>query len=89
LLIVEALNSKKSGLTRKEIIEKTKLTNNGHTTNALRDLEESGFIKSYNSFPYSKNIYQLVDFFNLFSTLVYFVCNYLLVILITYYLFIF
>ena len=66
--IVEALNDKKRGLTRKEIIEKTKLTGGGTLTTTLNELEESGFIEKV--VPYQKKIskalYKLVDNFSIF-----------------------
>jgi len=68
LKIVEALSAKRAGLTRKEIIEKTKLPSNGHLTNALDELEQSGFIERYADFTKPKNdaYYYLKDLFTLF-----------------------
>ena len=43
--IVEALNSKKSGLTRDEIVKQTGISNNGTLTKMLTDLEYSGFVR--------------------------------------------
>jgi len=66
--IVEVLNMKKSGLTRKEIISKTEFASGGSLTNTLNELEESGFIK--NIIPYqlnkTKSFYQLKDYFIIF-----------------------
>lgn len=66
--IVEALDDKKRGLTRKEIIEKTSLPSGGTLTTSLNELEESGFIQKVT--PYQKNktkiLYKLVDSFTIF-----------------------
>lgn len=66
--IVEALDTKKSGLTRTEIIKKTNLSSGGSLTTALDELEESGFIESL--VPYQKKrtklLYKLVDNFVIF-----------------------
>lgn len=66
--IVRAIAQKTKGLTRKEIIQYTKLPNSGTLTKLLDELEKSGFIRRYN--PYLKKkqntLYQLVDFYTLF-----------------------
>lgn len=64
--IVEALDTKKQGLSRQEIIKKTKLLSGGTLSNSLNELEESGFIESI--IPYAKNkiLYKLVDNFIIF-----------------------
>ena len=79
--IVTALASKGKGLTRQELIETTKLPNNGKFSMMLEELESCGFIRSYEPFVSeaarkrrygfggSKNpdtLYQLVDPFTLF-----------------------
>ncbi|MFK7907843.1 MAG: ATP-binding protein [Chitinophagales bacterium] len=66
--IVEALDAKKQGLTRKEIIEKTKLSSGGTLTNTLNELEESGFIQSVVLYGQNKTKaqYKLVDNFIIF-----------------------
>lgn len=68
LTIVRAIATKTKGLTRKELIELTKLPDNGTTSNLLDELEKSGFIRKY--FPFKKrkrdNLYQLIDFYTLF-----------------------
>lgn len=68
LKIIEALSTKKSGLTRKEIIGETKLEDNGLLTQMLKNLKDSLFVRAYNTFGYDeKNIvYQLADYFTLF-----------------------
>jgi len=66
--IVEALNTKRKGLNRKEIIEKTPLESGGTLTTVLNELEESGFIE--NVVPYhlnkTKSLYKLADNFVIF-----------------------
>lgn len=66
--IVEALSTKKSGMTRAEIIEKTGLPTNGALSKALRDLESSGFIKISNYYGKKKKdaLYQLADYYTAF-----------------------
>lgn len=78
IVVIRALADKGIGLTRKEIIEKTKLTNNGELSNILEELQLCGFIREY--LPFSaenKNsrlltkasrdtLYQLIDFYSLF-----------------------
>lgn len=67
-LVIEALSAKNKGLTRKEIIAKTKLPSGGSFTNLLDELDKSGFISSYS--PLDKKVkstlYRLSDFFCLF-----------------------
>lgn len=66
--IVEALNDKKSGRTRKEIIKKTGLPSGGTLTTSLSELEESGFVEVI--VPYQGNktkmLYKLSDNFTIF-----------------------
>lgn len=66
--IVEALASKGKGLTRQEIIQQTKLPNNGGLTTMLKELESCGFIQQYEPFAKQKKdiLYQLTDFYSLF-----------------------
>ena len=66
--IIEAIASKNKGLTREEIIKLSGFSNGGSLTRMLKELEESGFIRSYSAFGNkSKNmLYQLVDFFSAF-----------------------
>ena len=66
--IVRAIATKTKGLTRLEIIENTKLPNNGTTTRLLDELEKSGFIRKYAPFKKRNrdNLYQLIDFYTLF-----------------------
>lgn len=66
--IVRALATKARGLTRKELIELTKLSNGGGTTKILEELEQSGFIRRYTPFQKRKknSLFQLIDFYTLF-----------------------
>ena len=66
--VVRAMTDKKSGLTRKEIVEKSGLKSAGKLTEVLETLEASGFIRRYRSPGKNKRdgIYQLIDNFTLF-----------------------
>lgn len=66
--VIEALSTKKKGLTREEIAKAGKLENNGHLTSILRDLTECGFIRKYchTDKKLRDAIYQLVDCYTLF-----------------------
>ena len=66
--IVEALGTKKVGMTREEIIEKTGIENSGALSTKLEELESCGFIRKYYAFGMKKKnaIYQLFDNFSLF-----------------------
>ena len=66
--VIEALATKLKGLSRDELITKSKLANSGNTTNLLKELEESDFIRKYSSFGKTqRNVsYQLTDFYSLF-----------------------
>jgi AAA+ ATPase superfamily predicted ATPase len=66
--IVDTLSIKNSGLTRNEIIELSKIPDNGELSTMLKDLELSGFIRKYQKYPNKKkeSIYQLIDNFSLF-----------------------
>ena len=68
LKIIEALSSKKTGLTRKEIINETKLEDNGLLSEMLKNLKDSLFVRAYNTFGYGEKnvVYQLSDYFTLF-----------------------
>lgn len=66
--IITALASRKSGLTRKQIIQQAGVESNGSLTNMLNDLEWCGFIRSY-SMPgknVKEQIWQLIDNYTLF-----------------------
>lgn len=60
---IEALKTKRKGLTREEISAAAGITGNGNLTKILRELEECDFIRSYVPFGKSKKetLYQLID----------------------------
>lgn len=74
--VVKALARKGVGLTRQEIIEATKMANNGAFSTVLDELEHCGLVRLYE--PYgnvrtvsdkrqkTNTVYQLVDFYTLF-----------------------
>ncbi len=66
--IVEALFKKTIGMNKTELLEETKLANNSYFTAMLRNLEDSGFIRTYMLFGNKKKgtIYQLSDYFTRF-----------------------
>lgn len=66
--IVEALNNKKSGLTRNEIIKQTNLPSGGTLTVSLNELAESGFLEMVIPYQHNKTkaLYKLVDNFIIF-----------------------
>jgi uncharacterized protein len=68
IAVIEALATKSQGLEREELIKMANLVNNGNTTKILKELEESDFIRRYNTFgKNSRNaLYQLTDFYSLF-----------------------
>ena len=66
--IIEALGTKKVGMTREEIINIAKIPNSGDLTTKLEELESCGFIRKYYAFGMKKKnaVYQLMDCFTLF-----------------------
>lgn len=68
IALIEALSKKARGLTREELITITKTSTGGSVTRILSELEESNFIRKYNSYgKKGKNsLYQLTDFYSLF-----------------------
>lgn len=66
--VVETLAEKKIGLTRNEIISKTKLSNNGVLKKILQNLVQCDFIRPYNYYGNIKRetTYQLSDYYTLF-----------------------
>jgi len=66
--VVEVLNTKLKGYTRKEIIEKTTLESGGSLTTVLNELEESGFLKKVVPYQRSKtkSLYKLTDNYVIF-----------------------
>ena len=61
--VLEALHTKKQGLTREMIANLVDFGNGGNLTRILRELEECGFIRGYNPFGKRKNgaLYHLTD----------------------------
>lgn len=77
--IVTALATKGKGLTRLELLERTKIPDNGKFSTMLEELEHCGFIRSYEPFGQKKSmrntnderqspntLFQLIDPFTLF-----------------------
>jgi uncharacterized protein len=64
-LIITTLATKRKGLTRKRLIELSKKPDNGDFSDALRELEESGFVAKYRAFDNAnhKILYRLSDEF--------------------------
>ena len=66
--VIRALSKNKKGLTRKEIIGLTGLTENGHLSDILDDLVNCDFIRYYNVAGKESNggYYQLIDYYTHF-----------------------
>ncbi|MCQ2330190.1 MAG: ATP-binding protein [Paludibacteraceae bacterium] len=66
--IVRALQKRRIGLTRSEIISETGSPDNGNIGKLLTDLVDSGFVRAYNYFGRSKKdiMYQLRDYYTMF-----------------------
>src|SRR5581483_10260801 len=66
--LVRALASKRSGLTRDEVLSATGRSSGGSTTRMLLELEESGFVKAQPQFGNiaKETVYRLVDEYSLF-----------------------
>jgi uncharacterized protein len=68
LKIISALASTRQGLSREELLIKTKLPNAGSSTRILEELEQSNFIEAYA--PIDKKtkstLFRLTDFYSLF-----------------------
>ena len=66
--VIRALASKRSGLTRAEIIQITKIKNGGMLSEILDELEKSGFITIYGGYgkKVKESIFRLTDFYSLF-----------------------
>ena len=66
--IVEALSTKKGGLTRNELLQKTGLPANGNFSKMISNLESSGFIRVSNFYGKKKKdaLYQLSDYYTAF-----------------------
>lgn len=68
MAIIKALSLVGKGMTRKDLMAKTKMANNGNLTKYLNELEMCEFIRSYVPFGKDKKekMYQLIDEFSLF-----------------------
>lgn len=66
--IVEALSEKRIGLSKKEIAEKTHLSQNGRLTEMLSNLVSSGFVREYHFYGNNKkqHLFQLSDYYTMF-----------------------
>ena len=66
--VVTALGTKKAGMTRGEIVATLGQDTGGTLTNVLKELEQCGFIRAYNTIGKSKKdtVYQLIDNYTLF-----------------------
>lgn len=66
--LIRALASKKIGMTRQQIIDKTKFQNGGMLTKWLNELHQSGFIEIYAGYGKKKrlSLYRLADPYSLF-----------------------
>ena len=66
--VVEALSTKRIGLSRKEIAAKTKLPENGALSTILANLTSSGFARAYPFFGNKRQqtLYQLADYYTMF-----------------------
>ena len=66
--IVSVLGTKKSGMTREQLIAEPEIASSGQLTRVLEDLENCGFIRKYNllGIKRSKYIFQLIDNYTLF-----------------------
>ncbi|MBQ3801880.1 MAG: AAA family ATPase [Treponema sp.] len=67
--IVEALSSRRIGLSRKELVEKTKMSDNTQLSKMLKNLVDSGFVREYPFYGNKKRLamYQLSDYFTMFQ----------------------
>ena len=66
--LIEALGTKRAGMTREDLIQASQITNSGDLTLKLEELESCGFIRKYYAFGMKKKnaVYQLMDCFTLF-----------------------
>ena len=72
LKVIECLcNGRKSGMTREEILNESKLSDGGTFSTILEELEESGFIRRFTSADTAETnaLYQLIDNYTLFHYL--------------------
>ncbi len=68
ILIIRAISTKWKGVSRKEIVEISKMPDGGSITKYLTELDQSGFITSYLPFGKKKKetLYRLTDEYSLF-----------------------
>jgi uncharacterized protein len=68
IAIIRALATRRSGLTRPEIIKSTKFTNGGMLSEILDELEQSGFISEHNGYgkKVKDTLFRLADPYSLF-----------------------
>ena len=66
--IVKALSAKQKGLTRQEILKATRLPNGGSFSKTLKELQQSGFIKTFSGVGKKKKatLFRLTDSYCLF-----------------------
>ena len=66
--IINTLSTKKVGMTRTELIEKSKQSDNEHFSKALKELEQCGFIRKYTCLGKKTKdaMFQLMDNYTLF-----------------------
>jgi len=66
--VVKAIYSKSMGVSRDEIIARSKLKSGEALTDILKNLERCGFIRSYRNYSSTKNnkLYQLIDPYTIF-----------------------
>lgn len=68
IAVISSLSNSRKGMTRLELIGKTKLPNNGNLSTLLKELETCEFMRSYQPFGKGKKekLFQLTDQFTLF-----------------------
>ena len=68
IAIIRVLGAFPSGLTRKQLVEKTKIPNGGGLTKVLDELDHSGFISAYRNFGKKRKekLFRLTDEYSLF-----------------------
>ncbi|MDD3685644.1 MAG: ATP-binding protein [Bacteroidales bacterium] len=65
--IIRALASVRKGMTRNELLQKSKLISGGRLSKTLSELEESGFIECYTPYKGQTNsVYRLADEYSMF-----------------------
>lgn len=68
ITVVQTLGTKRTGLTREELIAQAGLEDNGRLSEILKELEECGFIRRYTNFGFKTKsaLFQLIDSYTLF-----------------------